>query len=190
MKTKKRISILATAYIIMFPVMFILPLFSFPEYSITVNTLGDLGAQATPYAWIMNFLFVFLATGSVVAGWTYFDGLILHRFILVLFGISLTLSAFFNHSPVNTGVRFNITEAGLHEYFASTAIVSFIILSLATSFINVRQQQRLVAVIAGFSAIILSVMTSESDHLAGIWNRLLFMISFGWMIYNFKTIEY
>ena len=58
----------------MFLVMFILPLFSVPGYSIIRNTLSELGAQFAPYAWIMNFIFVSLALGSVIAGWRYFEG--------------------------------------------------------------------------------------------------------------------
>jgi len=190
MKTKMKISVLVIAYLIMLPAMFILPLFTIPEYSIIGNTLSDLGAQATPYAWIMNTIFLLLATGSVIAGWTYFDGLILHRIILILFGISLTLSAVFNHPPVDPDIKYNLREAGLHAYFVCTAVFSFTILTLATSFIMERQHERLLAIVTGLSAIILSVLTSELDHLAGIWDRLLFMISFGWMIYNFKTREY
>jgi hypothetical membrane protein len=190
METKKRISVLTIAYLMMLPEMFILPFFSIPDYSITVNTLNELGAQTAPYGWIMNFTFVFLAIGSVIAGWTYFEGFILHRIILVMFGISLVLTGLFNDAPVKPDIPYNIKEAGLHAYFACTSAFSFIILSIATSFVMERQHERILAGVAGFSAIILSVMTSESNLLAGVWERLLFIISFGWMIYNFKKPEY
>jgi hypothetical membrane protein len=190
MKTKKGIMVLAAAYILVLLVMFVLPLFSVPDYSIIRNTLSELGAQSSPHAWIMNITFVSLAIGSVIAGWAYFEGFTLHRIALVLFGISLVLTALFNNSPVDPDIRYNITEAGFHVYFACTAVLSFTILSIATSLIMERQLERLLAVAAGLSAIILSVLTSESYQLAGVWNRLLFIIPFGWMIFNLRIRDY
>jgi hypothetical protein len=186
MRTKFRISVLTTAFILMLPVMFILPFFSLPEYSITVNTVYELGAQSTPNAWIINYTYIFLAISSVFAGWSHLESFMFHRIVLVIFGISLTLSAIFNHTPVSNDIPYNITEAGLHEYFACTATFSFVILSISSGFTRERQAERILAVAAGLSAIILSVLISESDYMAGIWHRLLLLISFGWMIYNFK----
>jgi hypothetical protein len=170
--------------------MFILPIFSFPEYSIKVNTMYDLGAQSAPHAWIMKFTFIFLAAGSVLTGWSHYESFLFHRIVLVLFGISLTLSAIMNHTPANGDIPYDMTEAGLHEYFACAAKFSFIILSISSGFIRERQSDRILAVAVGLSAIILSVLTSESVHLSGIWHRLLIIISSGWMLYNFNTTEY
>jgi hypothetical membrane protein len=186
-RRNKGISLLAAAYILMILVMFILPLFSVPDYSIIHNSLSELGAQFSTNAWIMNFVFVFLALGSIIAGWRYFEGFVLHRIVLVLFGISLALTAFFNHAPVNPDIQYNISEDGWNSYFISSAGLSFIILSIATSFILEKQLDRLLAVAAGISAILLSVLMSEFDWSAGIWQKLQFIISFGWMIYTFKT---
>lgn len=185
-----KVIVLAAAFVLILLLMFVLPLFSVPDYSFIRNTICELGAQYSPYAWIMNFTFVFLAIGSVIAGWAYYEGFTLHRIVLVLFGIFLTLMAFFNHAPIDPYIRNNITEAGLHAYFACTAVFSFTILSIATSFIMERPHKRLLAIAAGVSVILLSVLTSESDQLAGVWQRLIFIISFGWMIYNFRTREY
>ncbi len=190
MKTKRRIPAPTAAYLIMLLAIFILPFFSVPEYSIIRNTICELGAQFSPYAWIMNFTFVLLATVIVIAGWNYYESFTLHRILLVILGISLVLTGYFNHAPVNPDTEYNITEAGLHSYFACTTVISFIILSIATGFIMDRQYERILAIAAGLSAIVLSVLTSESDRLAGIWGRLLFMISSAWMIYNLRSREY
>lgn len=181
--------ILIANYILLLLVMFILPLFTSPGYSISRDTLSELGAQNTPHAWIMNFVLVSLALCSVIAGWRFFEGSFTHRFILVMFGISLALSAFFNHAPVNQEIKYNFIEDEWHLYFISTASLSFIILSIATSFILEKQRDRLLAIAAGISAIIISILTTEADQYAGIWQRLMFIISFGWMIYIFKSGE-
>jgi hypothetical protein len=111
------------------------------------------------------------------------------NFVLILFGISLTLTAFFNHSPVNPDIIYNIKEDGWNAYFTCSAGLSFIILSIATTFTLETHQDRLLTLAAGFSAIFLSVLMSEADWSAGISQRLVFIISFGWMIYIFGSGE-
>ncbi len=190
MKRNCEIIVLKAAYILVLLTMFILPFFSVAEYSIIRNTLSELGAQAAPNAWIMNLMFVSLAIGSVIAGWGYFNCHMFQRIILLLFGISLILLAVFNHAPVNPETQFDIMEDGWHSYFACTAVFSFTILSITTGFILEKPQERFVAMATGISAIFFSVMMSEADQLAGVWQRLIFIISFGWMICNFKTREF
>lgn len=190
MKRNKEILILLAAYVLLLLVMFILPVYSTPEYSIISNTLSQLGAQNTPNAWIMNFTFVTLGIGSIISGWRYFEGFAFQRLFLVLFGISLTLAAFFNHAPVNTLVQYNILEDGWHSYFIFTAGMTFVILTVSSTFILENQKDRLLATAVGASVILLSILTSEVAHAAGVWQRLLFIISFGWMIYTFKSRKF
>ena len=177
---------LVITFILMVCAMFILPLFSGPEYSMVRNTLNDLGAQSSKGAWIMNLIFIMLGFGSVVAGWKYFEGFLFHRIILGLFGISLILMALFNQAPVSPDIRYNKLEDGWNAYFTVTAAISFIILAFATSFIMEWQRDRIISLAVGISAIFLSVLMSEAHQLAGIFQRLQFVISFGWIIYNFK----
>ena len=189
MKKNGKIALLIAGYVLGLLAMVILPVITSHGYSIIRNTLSELGAQSAPEGWIMNLIFVCLAFGSVIAGWNYFEGFLLHRIVLVLFGISLTLMAFFNHAPLNPGIRYNLTEASLHEYFSGTMGLSFVILSISTSLILERQSKRLLAIAVGISIILLSVMMSEAEMYAGIWQRLMFIISFGWMIYTYSTSE-
>ena len=81
MKPKLGIKLLTAIYILVLPGMFILPFFNVAGYSIIRNTLSELGAQSAPHAWIMNFMFISLALGSVVAGWRYFEGFMFHRIV-------------------------------------------------------------------------------------------------------------
>ena len=187
MKRNKEILILVAAYVLLILVMFILPSYSTPEYSIISNTLSQLGAQYTPNAWIMNFTFVSLGIGSLIAGWRYFEGFAFQRLFLILFGISLTLAAFFNHAPVNTLTQYKISEDGWHSYFIFTAVLTFVILTISSTFILEKHTDKLLATAAGVSVIFLSVLMSEMADAAGVWQRLLFIISFGWMIYSFKS---
>lgn len=182
------IMLLSGSYIIMILVMFILP-FSIPDHSIAADPVDELGAQSAPYAWMVNLITICLATGAIITGWSYFKGYAFHRSILVISGVSLALSAILNHAPSDTQISNNVIESGLHEYFSCSAVFSFTILSIATGFILERQHNKLLASISGLSATILLIMTSESDHMAGIWSRLLLIIVFGWLIHCFKTNE-
>jgi len=187
MKKNKEILILEAAYCLLLLVMFILPVYSTSEYSIIRNTLSQLGAQNTPNAWIMNFTFMSLGIGSIITGWRYFEGFAFQRLFLILFGISLTLTAFFNHAPVNNLIQYKIQEDGWHSYFIFTAVLTFVILTFSTAFILEKQSDRLLTAAAGVSVIFLSILISEVPNAAGVWQRLLFIISFGWMIYSFKS---
>ncbi len=190
MKKETKIILLEGSYFLLLLAMFILPLFTAPEISITGNTLSELGAQSSPYSWIMNSIFAALALSAVISGWGCYEGFVFLRIILVLFGISLVLSAIFNQAPVNPEIRYNIREDGWHLYFACTTWITFIILTFSTALILEKQADRLLAVITGISAVLLSLLASEADRTAGVWQRLLFIISFGWMIYTYKTIDY
>jgi hypothetical membrane protein len=190
MKKNMEILVLGAAYALFLVIMLILPIYSTPEYSIISNTLSQLGAQNTPNAWIMNFSFVSLGIGSIIAGWRYFEGFAFQRVFLVILGISLSLAAFFNHAPVNTLLEYKISEDGWHSYFLFTAGLTFIILTVSSAFIIEKQTDRMLAIATGISAIFLSLLMSEAAPMAGIWQRLFFIISFGWMIYCFKTRDF
>ena len=190
MKRNNEILILEAAYCLLLLVMFMLPFFSAPEYSLISNTLSQLGAQNAPNAWIMNLTFVSLGTGSLIAGWKYYEGFAFQRLFLVLFGISLMLAAFFNHAPVNTLIQYNISLDGWHSYFIFTNTLTFIFLTVSSAFIMEKQTERLITTTTGVSVILLSVLMSEVSSAEGVWQRLLFIISFGWMIYNYKTREF
>ena len=173
----------------MLAVIFILPFYSVPGYSIIRNTTSQLGAQFSPNAWIMNFTFVSLGLSSIIAGWRFLDGCMFHRIFLLLFGISLVLTSFFNHAPLQPDIQYNLTEDEWHSYFAYSTGLSFTIFALATSFILENPIDRGLALGTGLIGTILSVLMSEGDQITGIWQRLIFIISFGWMIYAFGRPE-
>jgi hypothetical protein len=186
MKKKAGIILLTGAYILLLLAMFILPLCDSYDHSITRNTLSYLAGQSHPGSWIMNSIFATLAISSVISGWGYYEGFAFHRIIMLLFGISLILAAIINQTHLTCKVLYYVSENGWHLYFISTAWLTFIILSFSTSLVLEKPSDRLIAIFTGISVILLSILVSEADRTAGIWQRLLFIISFGWMIYTFK----
>jgi hypothetical protein len=189
MKKKTGIFLLTGAYVLMIMAMFILPFFMVPDHSIIKNTISELGAQFSPYSWIINSILTALALSSVISGWRFYESHGFQRFILLLFGFSLSLAAIFNHAPVSSDIQYRITEDGWHSYLMNTTWLSFIILTFSTALIPEKAVNRSYSVITGLSAILLLLLFSEANGTAGIWQRLQFIISFAWMIYTFKKID-
>jgi hypothetical membrane protein len=187
MKKKTGIVLLTGACILMLSAMFILPFFRVPDHSIIRNTLSELGAQFSPYAWIMNSIFAALAVSSVISGWVCYEGFVFQRIILLLFGISLILASIFNHAPVSPATQNNIVEDAWHSYLITTTWLTFIILTFSTAVMQDKPAGRQWSVIAGIASMLLLLLFSEADQTAGLWQRLQFILSSGWMLYTFKT---
>lgn len=174
------------AYLLMLVVIFGLPFFSAEGYSILKNTTSELGAQKTPNAWVMNTIFILMGVTSVFAGWKYYHGFWFHRIALLVFGASLVFTAFFHHAPI-TDVSFSVPEDEWHSVFASTTGASFTLLAIATGFIRKKTLVRWLPILIGIAATGLSLLMFTLEDYTGLLQRLMFLLSFGWMIYEFNT---
>jgi len=178
-----KLGLLPAAYILMLLVMFILPFFSVEEYSILKNTTSHLGAQGAPYAWVMNVVFALLGIAAIVDGWMHLSKYWLHKFVLTIFGISLVLTAIFQHAPIVPGVIFSDLEDDLHSKFATITGFSFTLFAIASAFIESTRVRRIIAVGVGVIASILSILIFNVADLAGVWQRTIFIVSFAWLMY-------
>lgn len=169
----------------MWAVIFILPFYSSELYSIIRNTTSQLGAQHTPNAWIMNLTFILLGLGSIASGWGVLRGYAFHRVVLILFGLSLVLTAFFHHAPIDKSVEFDLQQDWLHSLFASTTGFSFTIFALSVAFIVQKKIDGIIAAGAGILATALSMLMFNLPDWMGIWQRFIFILCFGWLIYLF-----
>lgn len=177
---------LGSAAVLMTALMFIIPMAD-PSLSLISTSVSELGAQDSTFGWLMNGSMILLSVVSVVAGWNFFEGFIFHRGILVLFGISLVLMSVFRDAPAAPGFFYSMTEAGWHEYFVFTTMLSFIIMVFTTAFTHGGERSRTISVITGFSVILLVLLIAETDKADGICQRLFFVILQVWMILNFRT---
>jgi hypothetical protein len=175
--------LLPTVYTLMFLIMFILPFFSVNEYSILKNTTSHLGAQGAPYAWVMNLVFALLGIAAVVDGWVRLQKFWLHKVVLTIFGISLILVAFFQHAPIVSGVEFSALEDDLHSKFATTIGYSFVFFAISAAFIELTRIRSVIAAGMGIIAILLSMLIFNVSELAGVWQRLMFIIMFAWLMF-------
>jgi hypothetical membrane protein len=164
-------------------VMFILPFLSVDEYSILRNTTSHLGAQGAPHAWVMNAVFALLGIAAVVDSWPRLSNFWLHKVLILVFGASLFLTAFFQHAPIVGGIAYNAAEDSLHSVLATITGFSFTFLAFSSVFIETSVARRLIAAGMGVLAIVLSLLIFNVPNLAGIWQRTMFIAAFAWLMF-------
>ena len=184
------LAVLSVTYILMLAAMFVLPLISASDYSIPENTLYDLSDQSPFASMIINILLVVLATGLVIAGWHCYKGFMFQRIFLLLFGLSMIMTALVSLYGMVSNVAQYQENNGWYSYFITTAWLTFIILAFSTSSILNNGSGWFLSVFAGLSGLFLTILVYEAEFAAGIWQRLLFIISFGWMIYTFRILDH
>lgn len=178
-----RLGIMPVAYILMLLVIFILPFFSVDQYSILKNTTSHLGAQGAPNAWVMNVVFALLGIAAIVDGWRHLSNYWLHKAILIVFGASLFLTGFFQHAPIIPGVAFSVIEDDLHSKLATATGFSFTFFAVSAAFIESTRIRSIIAAGVGILAMLLSILIFNIEDLAGVWQRIIFIGSFAWLMY-------
>ncbi|SEL07442.1 hypothetical membrane protein [Aquimarina amphilecti] len=177
-------------YITLIVIAFILPFFSDPEYSISKHTLYELGAQKTPYNWIMNFVLILLGLISFVNGFRILQKQRVQLLILLVFCLSLVLSAIFLSAPIDRKLVFDSFQNEIHSVFSIITGISFCAYSLVISFAARWRSQKLMALFVGIITLIGSFLMFIHSDYRGIYQRGIFMITFGWILYSFKYYEY
>ena len=178
-----RFGIMPVAYILMLLAMFILPFYSVDEYSILKNTTSHLGAQGAPYAWVMNVVFALLGTAAIADGWVRLSDYWMHKAVLVVFGISLFLTAIFQHAPIVPDVAFSMLEDDLHSVCSTATGFSFTFFAIAAAFIESTRLRKIIAVGVAILAMLLSILIFNIADLAGVWQRMMFVVVFAWLMY-------
>lgn len=176
-------------YILLVAVMFVLPLFSFEEYSILTNTTSHLGAQNTPNAWVMNLVFVLLGLTAILEGWFHLHRYWFQKILITIFGAALVCTAIFQHAPIVEGITYSPSEDRLHSLFAGLVGFSFTIFALSVEFIVADRLKKALALLIALAAVALSMLIFNIPEYAGIFQRVMFLIAFGWLIYFFHNIE-
>lgn len=185
----KREKFFLILYIALLLIIFILPYFSSKGYSILLHTTSQLGAQNTPYSWVMNMIFVLLGFTCIWKAFTYLKNYPIHRLLLVIFGFSLISTAIFQHAPIDKNLEYDILEDKIHSISASVVGFSFTLFSFSTLFIEKTKKRRIIALLVVFSSTLLSLFMFLLNGFSGIWQRLIFIISFAWIIFFLEEVK-
>lgn len=177
------------SFLLLLPIMFVLPFYSVDTYSIVKNTTSHLGAQSTTNAWIINVAFVLVGISCVLEAWLHLGKYWFHKILLSIFGLGLVFTGIFHHAPIIEGVIFNSVEDRLHSIFATIVGFSFTIFAISSAFIEKAIKHRIINIVVGFTATILSILMLYLPVYSGIWQRAIFIISFAWLIFMLERIR-
>ena len=181
--------IYAIIYIWMIGVILVLPHYSAVQYNILAHTTSQLGSQHTPNAWIMNLTFILLGIGTLLAGWRSTQAHLFSRILLLLFGVSLSMTGIFRLAPIDLSLSYNTTSDGLHSMFATTAGFAFSAFAVVAGFHAGIGLQCFIAISMATLAILLSLLMNFVPEYAGLLQRTLFITAFGWFIFLFGSFS-
>ena len=192
MKVKKKLvdfRYLFYAFLLLLPVMFILPFYSVGTYSFIKNTMSHLGAQSTTNAWIINVVFVLVGITCVLEAWLHLGNYWFHKILLSIFGLSLVFIGIFHHAPIIEGVIFNSLEDRLHSIFATIVGFLFTVYAISSAFIEIQVKHKVIDIVVGSIATILALLMGSMPDYSGIWQRTILIISFTWLIFMLERIK-
>lgn len=170
-------------------VMFILPGFSYNGYSVLANTTSQLGAQASPYAWVMNSAFFLMGISVIISFW---DSLSLKHYediLPIVFGLSFVLVAIFKHEPGITGLAYDHTAALLHSIFATIMGIAISIYAIVKAVQAKQPRDRILAVLAFIGASGLSFLMYAVPAYTGLLQRIMFLSVLAWIGYLVVSMQ-
>jgi hypothetical protein len=160
-------------------------IFSTNNYDWTKNTISDLGAQGYDRKLIMQF--GFLAFGLTMSAGILANGLTWRTTPILIYGLCVSLTGIFCTKPFFTLDHYSALEATIHSALAQIAGTTFTLGILLQLFYSIDKSEKWIH----FAFFILVVGFSASFGLMknyqGIFQRLLYLTSFTWLIKFYKA---
>lgn len=169
--------------------MFVLPAFSYSGYSILSNTTSQLGAQASPYAWVMNSAFALMGIAVIVPFWGSLRHGHYEDILPIIFGLSFVMVAIFQHEPGITGLAYNHTAALLHSVFATIMGIVISAYAVIKAMRADSTTDRILAVLALVSASGLSFLMYAVPAYTGVLQRIMFLSVLAWLGYVILSMQ-
>ena len=110
------------------------PLFTAPGYSVQSHSISELGAQTTPNSWIMNVGFVSFGIGVLPDAVMRFRSTPIGALSFSVFGLSMILTGFFSHRPIDLSLPYDVVHDQLHTFFSGAIGTSFAVGTLSFAF--------------------------------------------------------
>jgi hypothetical membrane protein len=175
---RSKYQIVATAVFILF--IIIAHIFSTSDYQWTKNTISDLGAQGYGRKAIMQ-------TGFILFGVVLVTGILLNGFSwrtapMLIYGTCVALTGIFCTKPFVEGTDYSTTASSLHSLFAQIAGISFSLGILIQIFFTPDKNLKLIHLLFFILVIGLSATFGILKNSQGIIQRILYLVSFVWLI--------
>ena len=183
------------AYALLIVTIFLLPLFSFEGYSLTQNTISELGAQKVPGNWLANSTIVILSLAIVLLATKQLRLYWKQLTVLYFFCISFLLTGVYQLAGLDAHQHiFNYTDDALHSLFSIITGFAFCLFCVSFIFI-VKEKNHKWQTFGAFSlALLAPLLIWQFPEYRGIYQRILFLGAFGWLFYaltdyQFKNID-
>ena len=168
--------------IIIFSLAIILgPLYTVENYSVTSNTISELGAQGTKNNFVAIIGFVAFGLGIILDS-------IRHRsrscFLILLFGVFIITAGFLPHKPINPEISYNATINTLHSIMATLSGIALTTSFLLHSVRTISQRERISSLYLASVCIVFPMLMFSFPAYQGIIQRLMYAQIFIWLWFS------
>lgn len=179
---KSNYSIIATALFVL--TILVAHIFSTNNYDWTKNTISDLGSQGYDRKLIMQF--GFLAFGLILSLGILANGLTWWTTPILFYGLCVGLTGIFCTKPFFNLDNYSVTQATIHSTLAQIAGATFTLGILLQLFYSADKSEKWIHFVFFFLVIGFSASFGLMKNYQGIFQRLLYLTSFIWLIKFYK----
>lgn len=158
------------------------PLVSHPDYASVTHTVSQLAGQNMPNAWIMRTGFVAFGAATVLAALLRLPAQPAVSVALVLFGLAMVAAAVWSNLPIDPGLGGSAAEDRRHSIAASAMGVAFAAACVARFWTPGPNRLDPFNLLALACSVGLPMLMLGSPAIAGAAQRLMFLISFVWIL--------
>lgn len=160
-------------------------IFSTNNYDWSKNTISDLGAQGYDRKLIMQLGFIIF--GLTLSIGIFLNGLSWQTTPVLIYGLCVALTGIFCTKPFVETYTYSTTQSTLHSIFAQIAGMAFSIGILIQIFYTSDNYTKYIHFAFFVLVIGLSATFGLMHNYHGVVQRLLYLISFSWLLIFYKT---
>ena len=180
---KSNYNIISTALFVL--AIVVAHIFSANNYDWTKNTISDLGSQGYDRKLVMQI--GFLAFGLTMTIGILLSGLTWRTTPILIYGLCVGLTGIFCTKPFFQTDTYSVTQATLHSVLAQIAGLTFTLGILLQLFFTSNNNEKFIHIIFFVLVIGFSASFGLVKNYQGIFQRLLYLVSFIWLIKFYKT---
>lgn len=159
-------------------------IFATNNYEWTKNTISDLGAQGYERKLIMQI--GFLAFGLTLAIGIELNGLSWRTTPILIYAICVGLTGVFCTKPFFNFADYSTTQSTIHSIFAQIAGITFSVGILVQLFFSSTNPEKFAHLLFFILIIGFSALFGLVKEYQGVFQRLLYLASFIWLIKIYK----
>lgn len=150
------------------------------------DSISELAAQKYTYAWLMRLGFIgfgsMIFIGSV---WKVVNSPKRNwpHSLVAIYGLAILISGIFPTAPITAGTLYSIRQSEMHSLMATLAGISISLAMLAFTFTDPLPGRKAIHLSALILTVILSGSFAILGSIAGVLQRLLYLIGFAWLIF-------